>query len=355
MNRKYHYKGLNFMKALVKYSKGEGNIEIREMPEPYPGPGEVKIEVKAAGICGTDIHIYHEEFKSNPPVILGHEFCGAIAEVGENVTDFKAGDRVTSETAARVCGKCLYCKTGNYNLCPERLGLGCGLNGAFTKYCVVRQELVHFLPDNVDFISGALCEPLSCTIHGVIDQTHISAGDIVAITGPGAIGLLSLQLSKLAGAFVIILGLSADKHRLSLAKKLGADVIVNVEEEDPEKIIKKLSKGYGADVILECSGAPAAAELGLKLVRKRGQYTQMGLFGRPIHIDFEQIAYKELQVSGFVSQNWTTWERALNLLGEGKIQTRPLVTDILPITDWKKGFEKFEKKKGIKIILLPVE
>jgi len=343
------------LKAVVKFKKGEGNIEIQEVDEPTTGSNEVKIEVKAAGICGTDIHIYHDEFKSNPPVILGHEFCGIIAEVGDNVTGFKVGDRVTAETAAKICGKCLYCKTGNYNLCSERLGLGYGLNGAFTKYCVVRKEIVHFLPDNVDFISGALCEPLSCAVHGALEQTNILLGDVVMITGPGAIGLLALQLSKLAGGFVVVLGLSADKERLSFAKKLGADIVINIEEENPEEIIKKISKAYGADVVLECSGAPAAAELGLKLVRKRGQYTQMGLFGRPINIDFEKIAYKELQVTGFISQNWQSWERALRLLEQGKIQIRPLVTDILPITNWKKGFEKFEKKKGIKIILLPVE
>jgi len=343
------------LKAVVKLRKGEGNIEVQDVPEPEVGPGEVKIEVKAAGICGTDIHIYHEEFKSNPPVILGHEFCGVVAEVGDNVTEFNVGDRVTAETAAKVCGKCLYCKTGNYNLCPERLGLGYGVNGAFTKYCVVRKEIVHFLPDNVDFVSGALCEPLSCAVHGVLEQTNILPGDIVVITGPGAIGLLAMQLSKLAGGFVIVLGLLTDKERLSLAKKLGADVVVNIQEADPDKIIKKLSKDYGADVVLECSGAPAAAELGLKLVRKRGQYTQMGLFGKPININFEQIAYKELRVTGFLSHNWVTWERALKLLKQNKIQIKPLVSDKLSIIDWKKGFEKFEKKKGIKIILYPVK
>ena len=343
------------MKAVVKFKKGEGNIEIQEVDEPVTESNEVKIEVKAAGICGTDIHIYHDEFKSNPPVILGHEFCGIIAEVGDNVTEFKVGDRVTAETAAKICGKCLYCKTGNYNLCSERLGLGYGLNGAFTKFCVVRKEIVHFLPRNVDFISGALCEPIACAVHGVIEQTNVEAGDIVVITGPGAIGLLALQLSKLSGGFVVVLGLSADKERLSLAKELGADLVINIEEENAEEIIKKISKGYGANVVLECSGAPPAAVLGLKLAKKRGQYTQMGLFGKSINLDFEQIAYKELRVSGFISHNWKSWERALDLLRQGRIQTKALVTDRLSIMDWKKGFEKFEKKQGIKIILLPVE
>jgi L-iditol 2-dehydrogenase len=343
------------LKAVVKFRKGKGNIEVQDVSEPKVGPDEVKIEVKAAGICGTDIHIYHEEFKSNPPVILGHEFCGIVAEVGDNVTEFEVGDRVTAETAAKVCGKCIFCRTGNYNLCPDRLGLGYGVNGAFTKYCVVRKEIVHFLPDNVDFISGALCEPLSCAVHGVIEQTDILPGDIVGITGPGTLGLLSLQLCKLEGAFVVVLGLLADKDRLALAKKLGADVVINIEEENPEKVIKHLNIGYGLDVMLECSGASTAAELGLKLVRKRGQYTQMGLFGRPINIDFEQIAYKELRVTGFLSHNWITWERSLKLLKQNKIQIKPLVSDKLSIIDWKKGFEKFEKKKGVKIILYPVE
>lgn len=343
------------MKAVVKFKKGEGNIEVRDVQEPKVAPDEVKIEVKAAGICGTDIHIYHEEFKSNPPVILGHEFCGIIAEIGENVAEFKVGERVTAETAAKVCGQCRFCRTGNYNLCPERLGLGYGVNGAFTRYCIVRKEIVHRLPDNVDFVSGALCEPLSCTVHGVIEQTGVTAGNVVLITGPGAIGLLSLQLSKVEGGLVVVLGLSVDKERLNLAKKLGADIVMDIQEGNPEEAIQDLTNGYGADVVLECSGASSAAQLGLKLVKKRGKYTQMGLFGKPIDIDFEQIAYKELQVTGFFSQKWTAWEQALKLLGQGKVQTKPLVTKELPITEWKKGFEALEKKEGVKTVLHPVE
>jgi len=343
------------MKAVVKVKKGEGNVEVRDVSEPEVGPCEVKIEVKAAGICGTDIHIYHDKFKSNPPVILGHEFCGVVREVGKNVTEFKEGDRVTSETAAKVCGRCMYCRAGNYNLCPERQGLGYGVNGAFTKFCVVRKDIVHYLPDNVDFVSGALCEPLSCAVHGVVENTGVEAGDVVLIIGPGPLGLLSSQVSKVEGGYVVVLGLSVDEGKLALAKKLGADLVMNIEKEDPEKIIKDLTKGYGADVVLECSGSASGARLGLKLIRKRGKFTQMGLFGKPIEIDFEQIAYKELKVTGFFTQKWTAWEKALVLLGQGKVQTRPLVTDKLPITEWKKGFEKKEKGEGVKTVLYPVD
>ncbi|MBC7190709.1 zinc-binding dehydrogenase, partial [Candidatus Aerophobetes bacterium] len=253
------------MKAVVKFEKGHGNVEVREVEEPRVGEGEVKIEVKAAGICGTDIHIYHDRFKNNPPVILGHEFCGVVREVGKNVTEFKEGDRVTSETAGWVCGKCFYCRTGNYNLCPERKGIGYMLNGAFTRFCVVRKEIVHRLPDNVDFISGALCEPLSCAVHGIIEETGIETGDVVLVIGPGPIGLLSVQIAKTEGGKVIVTGLSVDEERLSLAKELGADFVVNVEKDNVEKLVRDLTDGYGADVVLECSGSSSGANLGLKL------------------------------------------------------------------------------------------
>jgi len=343
------------MKAVLKVKKGEGNIEVQDVPEPEVGFDEVKIEVKAAGICGTDIHIYYDEYMNNPPVILGHEFCGVVKEVGKNVTEFKIGDKVTSETSAKVCGKCRFCITGNYNLCSGRLAVGSGVNGAFTKYCVVRKQIVHPLPDNVDFVSGALCEPLSCVVHGVSELTGIQAGDVVVVIGPGPIGLLASQLSKVEGGYVIVMGLSVDEEKLILAKKLGADLTLNIEKENPEKIIKNLTKGYGADVVLECSGVSAGAKLGLKLTRKKGKFTQMGLFGKPIEIDFERIAYKELKVTGFFSQKWTSWERGLKLLGEGKVQTKPLVTEELPLTEWKKGFENKEKGKAIKTVLYPVD
>ena len=343
------------MKAVVKFKKGIGNVEIRDVEEPSPGPDEVKIEVKAAGICGTDIHIYYDEFQSNPPVVMGHEFCGVVKEVGKNVTEFKVGDRVTSETAAKVCGKCIYCRTGDYNLCPERKGLGYGVNGAFTKYCVVRKDIVHRLPENVDFVSGALSEPLSCAVHGIVEKTGIEAGEVVVVIGPGPLGLLSSQISKVEGGYVVVMGLSVDEKKLSFAKDLGADLVVNIEKENPEKIVKDLTGGYGADVVLECSGSSAGARLGLKLARKKAKFTQMGLFGKPIEIDFEQIAYKELKVTGFFTQKWSAWERALKLLSEGKVKTRPLVTEELPITEWQKGFEKKKTGEAIKTVLYPVD
>ncbi len=343
------------MKAVVKYAMGEGNVELRDMPEPVPGPDEVKIEVKAAGICGSDIHIYHGDIKlaMKPPVIMGHEFSGVIAEVGSSISKWKPGDRVTSETSAYVCGECLPCRTGNYNLCAERHIIGYWVNGAFAKYCVVPSRLVHRLPDNVSFIGGALCEPLACCVNGVIEKTVISPGDIVVISGPGAIGLLSLQLAKAEGASVILCGTELDYRRLDIGRKLGADVTVNVQKQDPWKVVSELTDGAGADVFLECSGSPNAVNMGFRLIRRGGYYTQIGLTGRAFELDFDTVAYKEMTIRGSLASKWTSWRQGLKLLAEGVVKTELLVSDILPITEWKTGFMKMERKEGLKIVLTP--
>ena len=186
------------MQALVKYQRGDGFMEIRDVPEPSAGKGEIKIEVRATGICGSDLHIYHDDalVPIQPPVITGHEFSGVISEIGEGVTGWNVGDRVVPETAYRVCGKCEPCMTGFYNLCNQRQTIGFWANGAFTNYTVVPAHRVHSLPENIDFVAGALMEPLACVVHAALELTQIMAGDIVLVSGPGAIGLNAVQLAK---------------------------------------------------------------------------------------------------------------------------------------------------------------
>jgi len=343
------------MRAVVKYAHGPGNVELRDMPEPSPGPEDVKIEVKAAGICGSDLHIYHGDIKLpiRPPVIMGHEFSGVIVDVGSRVTDWKIGERVTSETSAQVCGQCIPCRTGEYNVCAEKRLIGYWFNGAFAKYCVVPSRLVHKLSDNVSFLSGALCEPLACCVNGVIEKTPILPGDIVVIAGPGPIGLLSLQLAKIKGAFSVLCGTGVDEKRLELGRRLGADVTVNVQAEDPWEVISGLTNGAGADVFIECSGSPAAVRMGLQLVRRAGRYTQIGLTGQAFELDFDMVAYKEIKVRGSLGQRWTSWRQGLGLLSKGLVKTEELVSDILPLSRWETGFRKVENKEGLKVILEP--
>jgi len=341
------------MIGLAKLARGEGHVGLLEVPDPEVSPGYVLIEVAAAGVCGTDLHIYHDEFPTDPPVIMGHEVAGTVAEVGAGVTTCHPGERVTSETYFYVCGTCDFCRDGFPNLCPSRKSIGSGVNGAFARYVLVPQINVHSLPEGVDEIAGALTEPLACCVHAVLELSSITAGDVVVITGPGPIGLLCLQLAKAAGGYAIVCGASPDAERLDLARRLGADLTVDVAAEDALARIYEETAGQGADLFLECAGAPAAARLGLQATRREGQYTQVGLFPGPFELAFDLIAYRELRVTGSLGQRWTSWQRALALMAQGQVDTRALVSHTLPLDQWREAFRLFEEKQGLKIVLEP--
>lgn len=345
------------MKALVKYDSGPGNMELRDIPEPTPGQGQVKIKIAQAGICGSDLHIYHSDIAIpvRTPVVTGHEFSGVIAELGEGVEGWSVGDRVVSETAFHYCGSCDYCREGYYNLCMERKTLGYWFNGIFTNYTVVPAARLHRIPGNVSDISAAMTEPLACVCHAIYDLCKITAGDLVLISGPGAIGLMALQVAKAHGAIVVVSGTAVDHSRLGLAKTLGADYTVNLERENLEELIQGLSGGYGADVVLECSGAGPAVDAGLRLIKKRGYFTQIGLPGRKLEFDIEKVCYKELRFTGSLGSRNHSWRKALRLMASGKVKLEPLADTRLPLSQWKTAFERFERKDGCKFFLIPPE
>lgn len=343
------------MKAVVKYAEGEGNIELREVPEPDVGDNEVKIKVEAAGICGSDLHIYKWDIgiPTRVPFIIGHEFSGTITDVGKNVKRFKGGERVTAENSRSVCGHCRYCMTGNYNLCKERKATGYAFDGAFTSYCVVPEERVHLLPGNVDFVTAALSDPSACAYHAVQELTGIDAGDIVLIAGPGAMGLFSLQYVRANGGVAIIAGLGKDTKRLDLAKELGADVTVDISRENLSEIVHDMTNGGGVDIALECSGSEAAAKSCLELLRRQGKYTQIGIFGRPISFDLDRVLYGEIKLIGSFSQKYTAWSAAIKLFSQEKILAKPLVTDILSLEQWEEGFKRSFEGRAIKVVFKP--
>ena len=342
------------MKAVVKTAPGEGNVELRDLAEPEPGPGQVLIAVQAAGICGTDIHIYHDEFRSWPPVVLGHEVSGRVVALGADVTSVAEGARVTTETYFSTCGVCRFCRDGRVNLCPNRRSIGSAVNGGFTSLLVVPARNVHPLPDNLSYRAGALVEPLACVVHGVLDAPKLSPGDLAVVAGPGAIGLLALQVARAAGARVIVLGTAADAHRLDLARTLGAEEAYMVDADDFRAEIEARTNGLGADIVYECSGAgPAARDL-LTVVRRGGQYAQIGLFGKPVAWDLDQICYKELSVSGSNASVPSAWRRALALLGSGQVQVEPLISGVYPLGDWRAAFDTVERRTALKTLLSPV-
>lgn len=342
------------MKAVMKIERGVGHVELRDIPEPSPAAGQVKIKVKAAGICGTDLHIYKDEFRSFPPVVLGHEVAGEIVELGAGVEGLTTGERVTTETYFSTCGQCAYCRSGHHNLCLNRRSIGSAVNGGFTNFVVVPSKNIHRLPDSIDFEAGALTEPLACVCHAVMTTPSVSPGDIAVIAGPGAIGLLTLQVVKAAGATVVMLGTDGDEQRMALAQQLGADYVVNVMTDNPDKLIQAITpEGLGADVVYECSGAGAAASQLLTLVRRHGRYVQIGLFGKPVAWDLDQICFRELSITGSNASVPSAWTRALQLLASGKVQTKPLITAAYEVTAWQEAFEGFERKQAIKTLLIP--
>ena len=344
------------MKAVVKTRPEPGNVELVDMPEPQAEADKVVIEVRAAGICGTDIHIYKSEYLINPPVILGHEFSGEVVEVGPEVTRFQVGDRVTiNPSAGQLCGHCRYCRMGAPFLCMDRAAVGSGMDGGFARYCGVREEIVYRLPENLDFDTGALCEPFACALQAVVELTEILPGEVAVVSGPGPIGLMCLMLARMHGARVAMLGISADAQRLEIARALGGDPVIDVEREDPRPIIDDLTGDYGADVVLECAGANASVNQCLDLVKKLGRYTQVGLFGDKVEIDLDQVTKKQLHMQGSICHTWETWDRTMNFLGQGLIDLNPLITERLPLSRWEEGFKRARDKEGAKILLYPEE
>ncbi len=342
------------MRAVVKTEKGEGHVEVRDVAEPTVTPGHVVIEVAAAGICGTDIHIYHDEYPYNTPVVLGHETAGTVVEVGPEVRRIRVGDRVTTETFFYTCGQCRYCRSGSPNLCPERKSIGSHVNGAMTRYVLVPEKNCHVLPESVSLLDAAITEPLACCVHGVIERAGVLPGDVVLVSGPGAIGQFCHQVAKSAGATTIVCGIGGDEHRLALAKELGADHVVNAQEQDLGKLVADLTDGRGVDVAVEAAGANPSLKQCLDLVRKGGSLAQMGLYSRPATIDMNLVPMKELKVTGSFSHVPSAWPRALQLIADGKVRSRRLITRQVPITDWQSAFEAFNARSECKIVVTPV-
>ncbi|MFD0828901.1 zinc-binding dehydrogenase [Neobacillus sp. M.A.Huq-85] len=341
------------MKSVMKVEPGYDNMKLVEVEEPVVTDDLVKIKVAYTGICGTDLHTFTGEYRNaKTPLVLGHEFSGIVAEVGKDVKTVKVGDRVTSETTFTTCGECEYCLEKDYNLCPNRKGLGTQADGSMAEYVISREESVRVLSDKVSLLSAALTEPLACCVHAALEKTTVTKDDKVLIFGPGPIGLLLLQVVKAQGAFAIMSGITKDKQRLELAKSLGADVIVDTLEENLEEIVFQHTNGYGVDKVFECSGAVPALNQGLPLVRKKGTFVQVGIFAHKTNpLDQESIIQREIQYIGTRSQKPSSWDIALRLLEENKIDTDKMVTRIVPLEEWRQGFEAVMSGGEIKVII----
>lgn len=343
------------MKALVKTSIEPGNIIYTDIPTPTPAAGQVRIKIKRAGICQTDnVYIHEGGFALKPPVVLGHEIAGVIDALGEGVTGFEIGQRVITQTTYHVCGKCRYCKRGELNHCPERRGLGSAANGGFAEYVVNRAESIMPLPDDLTFDQGACVEPLACGVHALTERTVVNAGSVVFVLGPGPIGLFAAQVAKAQGAYVIMGGTTGDAERLHMAvKTLGVDMALDVQRDDVTGIIRGLTDGFGADVVVEATGSRDAVALAMEAVCRRGVFVPMGIFNNDISVDFHNIKKKELDVFGSHAQIPTSWERAIKLIQRGQINTDAMVSHVFPLSEWEKALEVVWSRQGLKVLFDP--
>lgn len=344
------------MQALVKTAHGRGNLELRDVPTPQIAPDEVLIRVHACGICGSDLKIQDDEHPYTPPVVIGHEFAGEIAEVGTDVMGWSIGDRVVSEQHTRACGRCRQCLTGNAFACSSKRAPGYIENGAFTQFIKIPAWLLHRIPDNLSFVDAAFTEPSAVAAHGMLERTGIAPEDIVLILGCGPIGLVAAKMAQAAGASqVIITGIDRDeKARLPKARELAIDHVVNTTQTDLAALVADLTGGEGVDVVVELSGAPPAIALAFRLARRLGR---IAIIGQPpsddISIPYREGLFRALSVSFSYSSKYTSWERVLSLFARGAICPAHFVTHILPLAEWARGFELSRSGDAVKVVLEP--
>lgn len=332
--------------AIVKTRTGSGGVEIRHVTTPPPGPGEVKVQVVAAGICGTDLHILNGEWPANPPVVMGHELSGTVVECGPGVSDTWLGAGVVAEVLI-TDGTCDYCLRGQRNMCANRRAIGRQADGAFTRFVVVPEVNVHRIPKGLNLVEAALAEPLACVLGAMMDPPVVAPGDRVLVTGPGTIGLLAAQVAQVGGGQVTVLGTPRDQNRLAVTEHLGFPILGLTEYVEPSQVEEQF------DVVIECSGAGAAINLALTACIKSGTIVQLGIFGKSVQIEMDQFCLKNIAFVTSFAAAPRTLERALLLLSSGDIAAQPIITAVAALRDWPQVFEQCRSGNGLKYMFDP--
>ncbi len=341
------------MKAVVKL-RPEPGVWVVDVPVPEIGDDEVLLEVVAAAICGSDLGIYDytPAYKGmRLPVVMGHEFSGRVAEVGGGVEGFGVGDRALSESV-KACGSCRFCTEGMSNLCEASTLFGIHADGGFAEYIAVPQRLLHRVPEGMSYEEAAVVEPLSNALHFVRDITPVEQGDLAVVQGVGPIGIFSAQLLRLAGAEVLLTGISVDTERFRIAERLGFET-VNVEEEDLVERVGEMTGGRGADIAFVATGAPQAVAQAVDLVRKRGHITVVGIFPSAVEVPMTLVVRKEASISGAYDARPANFEESIRLIEGGTVNAGDLITHRFPLEAADEAFGVARSKAGCKVLFLP--
>jgi 2-desacetyl-2-hydroxyethyl bacteriochlorophyllide A dehydrogenase len=330
-----------------------GNLSVRDVERPVPGSDDLLVRVEACGICGTDRHLFLGEFPSRPPVTIGHEFAGIVEAIGADVTGFKIGDRITGDPNIS-CGRCPQCLAGRVNLCRNLQAIGIHRDGGLADYVIAPQRQAFALPLGLDPLHGAFCEPLACCLHG-IDMAEIKAGSSVAVLGGGVIGLLTVQLARLAGATTVILSTRQVSKR-RLAEEVGATATVNPSSTD---IIEAIAGPAGlvpggVDVVIECAGVPETMQQSMRLARAGGTVVILGVMpqGAKIEIEPFDILFRELRVLGsFI--NPFTHRRAADLVASGAINVEKLISRTVTLAEAVDVIANSASPGEVKVLVVP--
>ncbi len=339
------------MRAIIKARPGPG-CELVDVPVPAPGPGEVLIRVAAAGICGTDLHIYGwdswAQSRVRIPRVIGHEFCGVVAEVGDGVDAVRVGDRVAGECHV-ACGCCRPCLGGQPHICQRLEIIGIDRDGAFADYVVLPAGNAWRLDPAIPSDVAAIMDPLGNAVHTAM-ATEMD-GRAVLVTGCGPIGLMAIPVCKMAGAALVIASDVAD-GRLELARRMGADHVIDARGGGVPERVRKMTGGDGADAVLEMSGHPSGIRDALQAVRGGGWVGLLGLPGAPVELDLVNlVVFKEARLQGIFGRlMWQTWEQMSSMLVRG-LDIRPIITHRLPLERFGEAFHGLESGGAGKVIL----
>jgi (R,R)-butanediol dehydrogenase/meso-butanediol dehydrogenase/diacetyl reductase len=351
------------MQAIVYHDNKD--LRLEDIPEPVPGPGEVKLRITGTSICATDI----EEWQFGPlwvqhgspnamtgkqtPLVLGHETAGTVAELGEGVNNVSVGDRVAINTVL-TCGTCFWCMRGQQAVCPNMAVAGFMADGGLAEFMVWPAEKLVPMPDNVSDTEAPLLEPATVAVHGV-RRSGVRPGDNVAILGCGTVGLLTVQAFKAAGARVI--AIDVREQSLNLATDLGADDALNSSDEDATAAsLLELTGGIGPDIVVETAGAKETPRMAIEWTRRGGTTLLVGIYSTTPEIDFNNVVGPELTVIGSVATSPGDLEAAVELVSSGKINVKPLISEVVPLSRaMEDGFERMlDPNKDIyRIVIQP--
>ena len=330
--------------------------ELKNIPIPEYGPKEVLVRVRSAALCGTDLHVYNWNHWAQGagihlPVVMGHECCGDVVAAGSEVKGIKVGDKVVAETHI-PCGECYQCKNGEQHICNNLRMFSIHTDGCFAEYTVMPAACTRKIPQEISYDVGALMEPIGTALRA-IDTTQVGGRNVVVV-GCGPIGLLAVAAAAALGA-AKILAIDISDYRLSVAEKMGADRILNAADMDIVQTVLDSTEGYGADVVIEASGSIQGIKQSFRFLRKGGRVALVGLPDKPVEFDLvKDIVFKEAKIIGIHGREmFRTWTQMENLLVSGKLVVDPVITHVLPLTQWQEGIDLAKTGQACKVIYHP--